>query len=161
MAQAAANQLHHLQKKQSPSQQPPPPPLPLLAPVSSAAAAAAKNLGRMTNAAGSGERTQPTKAQLTMPAALQQASKARQAAAAAAAAAAAGNGPPFLPVCFLALFLCSSPVLNWRILTYVMCCQVPPPRLDLPPEESTDLEELEQFAKMFKQKRIKLGKLNF
>ena len=30
-------------------------------------------------------------------------------------------------------------------------------RLDLPPEESTDLEELEQFAKMFKQKRIKLG----
>ena len=32
-----------------------------------------------------------------------------------------------------------------------------PPRLDLPPEESTDLEELEQFAKMFKQKRIKLG----
>ena len=31
------------------------------------------------------------------------------------------------------------------------------PRLDLPPEESTDLEELEQFAKMFKQKRIKLG----
>ena len=33
-----------------------------------------------------------------------------------------------------------------------------PPRLDLPPEESTDLEELEQFAKMFKQKRIKLGK---
>jgi hypothetical protein len=29
--------------------------------------------------------------------------------------------------------------------------------LDLPPEESTDLEELEQFAKMFKQKRIKLG----
>ena len=36
--------------------------------------------------------------------------------------------------------------------------QVQPPRLDLPPEESTDLEELEQFAKMFKQKRIKLGK---
>ena len=35
-----------------------------------------------------------------------------------------------------------------------------PPRLDLPPEESTDLEELEQFAKMFKQKRIKLGKCN-
>ena len=35
----------------------------------------------------------------------------------------------------------------------------PTSRLDLPPEESTDLEELEQFAKMFKQKRIKLGKL--
>jgi len=35
--------------------------------------------------------------------------------------------------------------------------QSQPPRLDLPPEESTDLEELEQFAKMFKQKRIKLG----
>ena len=35
-----------------------------------------------------------------------------------------------------------------------------PPRLDLPPEESTDLEELEQFAKMFKQKRIKLGTCN-
>ena len=29
--------------------------------------------------------------------------------------------------------------------------------MDIPPEESTDLEELEQFAKMFKQKRIKLG----
>merc|ERR550519_438311 len=34
---------------------------------------------------------------------------------------------------------------------------VPPPRLELPPEETTDLEELEQFAKMFKQRRIKLG----
>jgi hypothetical protein len=30
-------------------------------------------------------------------------------------------------------------------------------RLDLPPEENADLEELEKFAKMFKQKRIKLG----
>ena len=30
-------------------------------------------------------------------------------------------------------------------------------RMELPPEETTDLEELEQFAKMFKQKRIKLG----
>ena len=30
-------------------------------------------------------------------------------------------------------------------------------QIDLPPEETTDLEELEQFAKMFKQKRIKLG----
>jgi len=29
---------------------------------------------------------------------------------------------------------------------------------DLPPEETTDLEELEQFAKTFKQRRIKLGK---
>ena len=29
--------------------------------------------------------------------------------------------------------------------------------MEIPPEESTDLEELEQFAKMFKQKRIKLG----
>ena len=35
---------------------------------------------------------------------------------------------------------------------------VPPPRLELPPEETTDLEELEQFAKMFKQRRIKLGR---
>ncbi len=36
-------------------------------------------------------------------------------------------------------------------------------RLDLPPEENADLEELEKFAKMFKQKRIKLGerKKNF
>ena len=33
--------------------------------------------------------------------------------------------------------------------------------MDMPPEESTDLEELEQFAKMFKQKRIKLGKSAF
>merc|ERR1719150_588545 len=31
------------------------------------------------------------------------------------------------------------------------------PRLDLPADENVDLEELEQFAKMFKQKRIKLG----
>ena len=30
-------------------------------------------------------------------------------------------------------------------------------RLDLPPEENADLEELEKFAKLFKQKRIKLG----
>jgi hypothetical protein len=29
----------------------------------------------------------------------------------------------------------------------------------MPAEESTDLEELEQFAKMFKQKRIKLGRI--
>ena len=32
-----------------------------------------------------------------------------------------------------------------------------PQKLDLPPDESADLEELEQFSKMFKQKRIKLG----
>ena len=32
-----------------------------------------------------------------------------------------------------------------------------PQRLDLPPDESADLEELEAFSKMFKQKRIKLG----
>ena len=30
-------------------------------------------------------------------------------------------------------------------------------KLDLPPDESADLEELEAFSKMFKQKRIKLG----
>merc|ERR1719189_2599363 len=30
-------------------------------------------------------------------------------------------------------------------------------RLDLPPDENADLEELEEFSKMFKQKRIKLG----
>ena len=33
------------------------------------------------------------------------------------------------------------------------------PRFDMPPEETADLEELEEFSKMFKQKRIKLGKL--
>lgn len=32
------------------------------------------------------------------------------------------------------------------------------PRFDMPPEETADLEELEEFSKMFKQKRIKLGK---
>jgi len=32
-----------------------------------------------------------------------------------------------------------------------------PARLDLPPDENTDLEELERFSKLFKQKRIKLG----
>jgi class 2 POU domain transcription factor len=32
-----------------------------------------------------------------------------------------------------------------------------PKRLDLPPEENMDLEELERFSKLFKQKRIKLG----
>jgi hypothetical protein len=31
-------------------------------------------------------------------------------------------------------------------------------RLDLPPDENIDLEELEGFAKEFKQRRIKLGK---
>ena len=40
----------------------------------------------------------------------------------------------------------------------VVGVQVQTPRLEMPPEETTDLEELEQFAKMFKQKRIKLGK---
>ena len=34
------------------------------------------------------------------------------------------------------------------------------PRLDLPADENVDLEELEQFAKEFKQRRIKLGKSN-
>ena len=33
-------------------------------------------------------------------------------------------------------------------------------RLDLPPDENIDLEELEGFAKEFKQRRIKLGKIN-
>ncbi|XP_076672635.1 uncharacterized protein LOC143371393 isoform X2 [Andrena cerasifolii] len=33
----------------------------------------------------------------------------------------------------------------------------PPTRLEPSPEETTDLEELEQFAKTFKQRRIKLG----
>ena len=32
-----------------------------------------------------------------------------------------------------------------------------PQRLDFPPDDNTDLEELEKFSKMFKQKRIKLG----
>ena len=32
---------------------------------------------------------------------------------------------------------------------------------ELNPDEMTDLEELEQFAKTFKQRRIKLGKLGF
>jgi hypothetical protein len=31
-------------------------------------------------------------------------------------------------------------------------------RLDLPADENVDLEELERFAKEFKQRRIKLGK---
>lgn len=36
--------------------------------------------------------------------------------------------------------------------------QTPPKRLDTPTlEEPSDLEELEQFAKTFKQRRIKLG----
>jgi hypothetical protein len=33
-------------------------------------------------------------------------------------------------------------------------------RLDLPADENLDLEELERFAKEFKQRRIKLGELN-
>lgn len=33
----------------------------------------------------------------------------------------------------------------------------PPVKLEPSPEETTDLEELEQFAKTFKQRRIKLG----
>ena len=43
----------------------------------------------------------------------------------------------------------------------MLIVEVAAPRLEVPPEETTDLEELEQFAKMFKQKRIKLGKLVF
>lgn len=35
--------------------------------------------------------------------------------------------------------------------------KAPPTRLEPSPEETTDLEELEQFAKTFKQRRIKLG----
>ncbi|XP_014475368.1 PREDICTED: POU domain protein 2-like [Dinoponera quadriceps] len=35
--------------------------------------------------------------------------------------------------------------------------KAPPTRLDPSPDETTDLEELEQFAKTFKQRRIKLG----
>ncbi|XP_032685675.1 POU domain protein 2-like isoform X2 [Odontomachus brunneus] len=35
--------------------------------------------------------------------------------------------------------------------------KAPPARLDPSPDETTDLEELEQFAKTFKQRRIKLG----
>ena len=35
------------------------------------------------------------------------------------------------------------------------------PRLDLPADENVDLEELEQFAKEFKQRRIKLGEFGF
>ena len=34
------------------------------------------------------------------------------------------------------------------------------PKLDLPADENVDLEELEQFAKEFKQRRIKLGPLD-
>jgi len=34
---------------------------------------------------------------------------------------------------------------------------IKPTRLEPSPEETTDLEELEQFAKTFKQRRIKLG----
>lgn len=37
----------------------------------------------------------------------------------------------------------------------------PVPLYDLPNDETTDLEELEQFAKTFKQRRIKLGKLDY
>ena len=33
------------------------------------------------------------------------------------------------------------------------------PRFDLPPEETVDLDELKEFSKMFKQKRIKLGRV--
>lgn len=35
--------------------------------------------------------------------------------------------------------------------------KAPQPKLEPSPEETTDLEELEQFAKTFKQRRIKLG----
>ncbi len=138
MAQAAANQLHQLHKKQQPppsgpqqqppqpppsaggppqpQQQQPPPPLSLLTPASVSSAVTptpgSKGLGRLSVPSSlGGERTQPTKAQLTMPTALQQASKARQAAAAAAAAAAVGNGPPFLPV-------------EPRIINKRVCCSV-------------------------------------
>ena len=84
-----------------------------------------------TSGAGFGDRPTPTKAQLTMPPRLNH-----------------KNNPGLV---------------SWFWLHEVKDCRMPlqffqgGPRLDLPPEESTDLEELEQFAKMFKQKRIKLG----
>merc|ERR1719259_1282791 len=76
---------------------------------------------------------QPTKAQLTMPANLKNKSKLHLGEAGdgfGPANGAFGGAPPHLS---------------------------PSSLQDLPPDESTDLEELEQFAKMFKQKRIKLG----
>eukprot|EP00095_Tigriopus_kingsejongensis_P012537 maker-scaffold262_size232883-snap-gene-0.14 protein:Tk12537 transcript:maker-scaffold262_size232883-snap-gene-0.14-mRNA-1 annotation:"pou class transcription factor 1" len=75
-------------------------------------------------------RTQPTKAQLTMPSVLQQQSRFNSNPGGKSGPLGLNGQNPF---------------------------SSQPPRLELPPEESTDLEELEQFAKMFKQKRIKLG----
>ena len=82
---------------------------------------------------GFGDRPTPTKAQLTMPPRLNH-----------------KNNPGGL-VSILGLSGIEDARMRFQF-------QGQPPRLDLPPEESTDLEELEQFAKMFKQKRIKLGK---
>uniref|UniRef100_A0A3B5MYC2 POU domain protein n=1 Tax=Xiphophorus couchianus TaxID=32473 RepID=A0A3B5MYC2_9TELE len=43
-------------------------------------------------------------------------------------------------------------------VSYIQSFQTPPKRMDTPTmEEPSDLEELEQFAKTFKQRRIKLG----
>ncbi|XP_038145641.1 POU domain, class 2, transcription factor 1b isoform X2 [Cyprinodon tularosa] len=50
---------------------------------------------------------------------------------------------------------CTTPSTNIKSLPH---SQTPPKRLDTPTmEEPSDLEELEQFAKTFKQRRIKLG----
>lgn len=88
----------------------------------------------MLNASGE-PRSQPTKAQLTMPSVLQHQSR----------------------------FNSNSSGKQQGGMGISLNGQNPfsaqPPRLELPPEESTDLEELEQFAKMFKQKRIKLGEI--
>jgi len=46
---------------------------------------------------------------------------------------------------------------NFRKLKLVPCCY----RFDLPADESIDLEDLERFAKEFKQRRIKLGMLSW
>ncbi|XP_059096117.1 POU domain, class 2, transcription factor 1-like isoform X2 [Tigriopus californicus] len=85
----------------------------------------------MLNASGE-PRSQPTKAQLTMPSVLQHQSRFNS------------NAP-------------GKPGGMGMSLNGQNPFAAQPPRLELPPEESTDLEELEQFAKMFKQKRIKLG----
>ena len=134
MAQAAA--ASHLQQMQQKQKMPP--------------LSSASKTGSMVY-----DRPQPTKAQLTMPPNLkakkQQSHHSDDGFCNADGQAMFGSGPhlspPGLQVCLTK---------NW--VTFLKELSIKFYSQELPPDESTDLEELEQFAKMFKQKRIKLGR---
>ena len=96
---------------------------------------------------------QPTKAQLTMPANLKSKNKhhhGEEGFAPSNGQGVFGGGAPNMSPSSLQVW-------PFQLIIGRSSCHYNFFQKDLPPDESTDLEELEQFAKMFKQKRIKLG----